>query len=348
MPGALGRRVRALRAANGLTQEALAAAALVSVQSVRNVEAPTYRLPTRSRDGGLVLELIAKALNEPLSALLAGCSDGEIADSVYSGLLTEVRGARVAQGPPATMRDFVASLPSGADAILGAPNLLSVCNAEAFAVIFALERIYTGYEALVVNEPPLIFLDDCDAQRWANGMRLQGDDRDVFLDLFKEYRSYFRERLDAGTKRYKVVLREQGLCAFLRGKSRARIDKQLNDISGALDNPAFQLVLHESHEPLTEHEVISVHQDVPSDLTDTLSIVIRQTTMANDAVEYCLIPMPRRFVALENDISAIETRWAEALDQYDRRRLEPLTDSSGRRVQRRTQNLIGHIKERLV
>lgn len=317
----IGERVRELRTARSLTREALVDRAFarglpLSVVTIQRIESPNYQLPTRHRRPKLGLEVIADCLEVDIVDLLRFCSDDEIRASCFAGRIEAARAARRRHSPKLPLRTFVKALPAEADSILGMPGVNSLQNAEAFAVIFELERHYPAMEALVVNEPPLIFLDDCDADSWAAGMDMPAGDVDVFLEIFREYREEFRSALFSGSKQYKVVLHREGLQAFLRDKPRDLAAAQVQDIASALDLPNFQLVLLDSRRPLRELEVISTAPVLKATTEDTLSVVIRQTSMRDARVEYCLVPMPQSPVALRDDLADFEEHWARAVEQY--------------------------------
>lgn len=102
--GALGRRVRELRAGRRWSQEKLSEATErmgvpVSVRTIRRVERQgiAYVLPRKWRQGGAKIEAIARAFGVDIADLLLECEDAEIQASCFVGLLGEVRLRRAAR-----------------------------------------------------------------------------------------------------------------------------------------------------------------------------------------------------------------------------------------------------------
>jgi transcriptional regulator with XRE-family HTH domain len=338
-PVALSAKLKELRRAKGWTQEQLAGRATeltpnrpVSVDFVRKLERtrPPYALPRRVKTGSFAIESVAKALDVPLEALLLECfSDQELRESCFV-YVPERRSRTLANSAVVrgrSFRTFAKSLPTELDELLELPGLLRLRNAEAFAYIFALERKFDSLEMLIVDEPPIIFLDDEDIRQWAAGMRLDSDDRDAFTELVRDYQSHFRHLASTGHKRYQIVLNKRRFVRFLRTKDPSLAAKVIDDIVGMLRSaPLFELVIVDNPHPPPELEVISRHQIIPTSLDETLSVVIRETSMSASKVEFTLIPMPQTLSSVQQDIGQIEQQWSLALDQYRAQQGDDLAD----------------------
>lgn len=276
-----------------------------------------YRLPTRLSSRGLAIETVARALNVELDELLECFSDAELAGSCFAH---RVAARRALPSRAEGLAAFAAALPGGTAELLRVPGVAHLQNAQAFAYLFALEREYPGLEMLVADEPPLIFVDEEDRERWMAGMGLGGDDADTFRRLFADYQTHFRTLALSGRKRYQVVLNRQTFAAFLSHKSPSRaaglVDDMITMISTA---PMFQMLLVDYPRPPAELEIISRHRSIPSDFADTLSVVIRQTSRTSATVEYSLIPMPQTYMSLHRDIAEANRCWSIGLDQYESR-----------------------------
>jgi hypothetical protein len=277
-----------------------------------------FALPKKDRRDFNAFEAVLRGLEIDLMDALETFSDDEIMSSIYSARLPAIQERRVLRQSLAkhpSLREVIDSLPSQAAELLALPSLNSFSNATAFALIFALEREFAGLEMLIVREPPLIFFDDEDVGRWVHGMDLDSPDREVFRRHFADYRMYFRDLAVKGLKRYRVVLIMHTLLQFLEGKSRSRALKQIQDLIEFMKLPNFELILLDRDPEPAELEVISRHPEVPSDLSDTLSVVIRQTPVGKGKVEYLLIPMPQSAISLQTDRGMIEQMWALGVDQ---------------------------------
>lgn len=335
----LARRLKELRLSLELSQEKLAERATgfhprgISVETVRKLESVKHPRPLpRRRPAGeaYALEYIAKALNVDVAVLLRACfTSKELLESGFAWVVEQQHERERVYAPVLasdSLSEFAESLPQETAALLALPGLLQLRNAEAFAYIFALERGLSGLEMLIVHEPPIIFLDSEDVERWAQGMRLPGGDHKVFVRLVADYQRHFRALAESGTKRYQIVLNKTPFVGFLKGKSRDAGIKQVADLLRMIrSSPLFELVLLDTEPPPDEFEVISRHHNIPTTLEDTLSVVIRQTSISAARVEYCLIPMPPSLSGLQRDIARIEEAWSVALDQY---RSYPLASSS--------------------
>ena len=197
------------------------------------------------------------------------------------------------------------------------PGLISLQNAEAFAYIFALEKCYLGLEMSLVNEPPIIMLSLDDIAHWADGMRLDQDDRAVFIDLVKEYQEFFRSLVLAHKKRYQVVLSKRGLERFFSRKSPEDARNGILDMIKLLRaSHSFELILADLPEPVEELEVISRFESIPTSFADTLSVVLRRSSLSSQEIEYSLVPMPPSIMSLQRDIAKIDQQWSIGLDQY--------------------------------
>jgi len=215
---------------------------------------------------------------------------------------------------------FIEALPTSAEELLHVPGVAHLKNERAFAYLFALEREYAGLETLVGDEPPLIFVDGEDLERWTTGMGLDEADGATFRSLFAAYQSHFWELARRGRKRYQVALNKQTFAAFLARKSPKRAAELVDAMIAMLhEAPFFQLVLVDYPRPPEELEIISRHGQIPPDFADTLSVVIRQTSRHSTTVEYSLIPMPQTYMSLSRDIAAANRCWSIGLDQYESR-----------------------------
>jgi transcriptional regulator with XRE-family HTH domain len=327
----LAEHLKRLRLERQLTQERLAERAslidpsvTVSVDTVRALERLNTprplprRRPSRDR---FTLELVLEALDADVAETLCSCfSDEELRQSSFSWVVERRRKLLDDYHDilhRRSLADFIEALPATVGELLALPGVINLRNAEAFSYIFALERCYDGLEMLVVNEPPIALLLEEDVQDWAKGMKLQPQDRYAFLEQVSSYQRYFRTLATSGSKRYQVVLSKRGLERFLSRRTAARVAEFLNGTVSLLEEaPGFELVLLDSPAQLEELEVISRHQTIPTTLSETLSVVIRQNSMSADDVEYCLVPMPPLLSSLQRDIAKIEQHWSLALDQY--------------------------------
>jgi hypothetical protein len=275
-----------------------------------------YRLPTRMSTRGLAIVAVARALNVELEELLECFSADELRHSCFAHVVP-------VPAPVATagsLAAFIEALPTTAAELLRVPGAAHLKNQEAFAYIFALEREYPGLEMLVGDEPPFIFLDDEDLDRWIEGMALNADDAATFRTLFADYQAHFRGLALRGRKRYQVVLNKQTFAAFLSRKTPRKAAELVDGMIAVLtEAPLFQLLLVDYPRPPDELEIISRHNQIPSDFADTLSVVIRQTSRDSAHVEYSLIPMPQTYMSLHRDIAEANRAWSIGLDQYESR-----------------------------
>ncbi|MGH9281061.1 MAG: hypothetical protein ACRD12_23610 [Acidimicrobiales bacterium] len=317
-------RLRRLRAAEHLTREGLSVRTAeldpqrpVSVAMVALMESRTrpYRLPTRMSTRGLAIVAVARALNVALDELLECFSSEELQKSCFAHYAPEGERHR-----PGRLAAFIEALPTTAGELLRFPGAAHLTNQEAFAYLFALEREYPGLEMLVGDEPPLMFVDGEDLDRWIAGMGLDGGDATTFRRLFGDYRDHFRGLALRGRKRYQVVLNKQTFAAFLARKSPGRAAELVDDMVAMLhEAPLFQMLLVDYPRPPAELEIISRHHQIPPDFADTLSAVIRQTSRQSTPVEYSLIPMPQTYMSLHRDIAEANRAWSIGLDQYESR-----------------------------
>ena len=316
-------RLRRLRAREHLTREGLSVRTAeldpqrpVSVATIALMESRLnpYRLPTRPSTKGLAIVAVARALNVALEELLECFSADELRESCFAHELP-------ASAPDAgSLAAFIDGLPTAAADLLQVPGAAHLKNAQAFAYLFALEREYPGLEMLVGDEPPFLFVDDEDLDRWIAGMGLDDADSATFRTLFAAYQTHFRDLALRGRKRYQVALNKQTFAAFLSRKSPRRAAALVDNITAMLhEAPLFQLILVDYPRPPDELEIISRHNQVPTDLADTLSVVIRQTSRHSTTVEYSLIPMPQTYMSLSRDIAEATRCWSIGLDQYESR-----------------------------
>jgi transcriptional regulator with XRE-family HTH domain len=309
------------RSQRHLTQEQLAERAGVSDRTVRDIESGSAPFPTRRRAGGLAIENLADELGTSLPELLraAGLTASDVAGTSLASYLDDqeepVLPVRDLLAAP--LADFVQMLPEAPDDLLQLP-VLALTDAKAFAYIFALERAYPALEMLIVNEPPILLLDEEDVGTWIDGMGLQGADRGTFRALVATYRDHWLRQVEDRQKRYQVVLRTQGYASFLARKpTLALVRQHVERLASLVDAPTgFELVFLDSDVELDEYEVISATREIPPTYEDTLSVVIRQTSMSATKVEYSITPMPHSYTALQRDIARIHGSWASALDSY--------------------------------
>ncbi len=319
-------RLRRLRAHERLTREGLSVRTAeldpqrpVSVAMIALMESRStpYRLPTRMSTRGLAIVAVARALNVGVEELLECFSAEELRGSCFASL------AVTPELEAGSLAAFIAALPTSAAELLRVPAVAHLTNEQAFAYIFALEREYPGLEMLVGDEPPLIFVDDEDLARWIDGMGLNDADGETFRALFASYQAHFRDLALRGRKRYQVALNKQTFAAFLSRKSPRRAAELVDSMIAMLhDAPFFQVVLVDYPRPPEELEIISRHGQIPPDFSDTLSVVIRQTSRHSTPVEYSLIPMPQTYMSLNRDIAEANRCWSIGLDQYESRHRE--------------------------
>lgn len=330
-PQKLARAIRRLRLAKSLSQEKLAERAsmlvpnmTISVDTVRILESERIARPLpvrRPPKAYFALELIAMTLGVELEHLLVECfSDEELAASSFA-FVVDVRDSTIGQFnevlDSGSLADFIDSMPAGIDELMRLPGVLQLKNAEAFVYIFALERSLPALEMAILSEPPVIFLDHEEIVRWATGMGLRSADFDTFVSLVANYREYSRGLALDGSKRYKIVLVKQTLLQFFTTKSRPAVRAIIEDIIFMLDSaPSFELVILDLPGGTDELEIICGHREIPSSLDSTVSLVIRQTSMSAEDVEYSLVPMPPTLSGLQRDISKVNQYWSLALDQY--------------------------------
>ena len=321
-----GDRLRRLRAREHLTREGLSVRTAeidpqrpVSVAMIALMEGRSspYRLPTRMSTRGLAIVAVARALNVPLDELLECFSAEELVRSCFASHAAVMASAAAGAG---SLAAFISALPSSAGELLQVPGVAHLTNQEAFAYIFALEREYPGLEMLVGDEPPFLFVDEEDLDRWIAGMGLDEADSATFRSLFAEYQAHFRDLALRGRKRYQVALNKQTFSAFLGRKSPKRAAELVDNMIAMLhEAPLFQLLLVDYPRPPDELEIISRHNQIPTDFADTLSVVIRQTSRHSTPVEYSLIPMPQTYLSLSRDIAEANRCWSIGLDQYESR-----------------------------
>lgn len=320
----LADRLRRLRAREHLTREGLSVRTAeldpqrpVSVAMVALMESRStpYRLPTRMATRGLAIVAVARALNVGLEELLECFSAAELSQSCFAH-----EADRATLPASGSLAAFIGALPRRAEELLQVPGAAHLKNERAFAYLFALEREYEGLETLVGDEPPFLFVDDEDLERWIGGMSLDEADGATFRALFAEYQSHFRDLALRGRKRYQVALNRHTFAAFLARKSAKRAAALVDNMTAMLhDAPQFQLVLVDYPRPPDELEIISRHNQIPPDFSDTLSVVIRQTSRHSTPVEYSLIPMPQTYMSLSRDIAEANRCWSVGLDQYESR-----------------------------
>lgn len=285
----------------------------------------TYRLPQRTLRSGTRLEAVARALSVPLGYLLAGFPEAEVRRSVF--------GPRVARGEiqlqdqlddrGQSFADFLKTLPTDEHKLLEQP-FYSFRNAHAFAIIFRLERIFSGREELIVNDPPLIFWDDDDVTLWIRNMGLSEHDGRDFRKEFQNYQEYFRTLARKGKKSYRVVLNAQTFQHFLERKTAAAKRRLLDLLIEFVGVPTFHLVLLNppagpmiGDGRMDELEIICKTSEIPPSLEGTLSVVIKQTPVDVQPTEYFVAPSSLSNYLLQRERRVIESAWQAALQQYE-------------------------------
>lgn len=288
-----------------------------------------YKLPGRiaSRKKTPSIETLAQTLDVPLGYLLAGFTDDEIAHSIYgsrvkSGEICLVPALRAPQ-PNVSFQHFLRRLPSSESELLDL-SLGTFRNQYAFSLVFQIEKIYSGLEMLLVNEPPLILWDEEDISLWLGNMKLSADDNRTMRKEFARYQSYFRELARDRKKRYKIVINYPTLRRFLERKSARARSAFVEDVRRFLSLPTFDLILyrpashHKAHtdEASAEAEVLCKHLAIPPSFEDTISVQIKQTPPHIDPVEYFVSPLPKAKAMIQQEMAAIDRAYALALDQY--------------------------------
>ncbi|MDO1560111.1 hypothetical protein Q0812_11805 [Brevundimonas sp. 2R-24] len=284
------------------------------------------RRPTTYRDPPL--ELVAKALDVPLGYLLGGYSNDEIAASHYAEAVRAGRIQLLDELRPAAdqkeLRMFIRQLPTNEDEIFQLP-LYSFQNERALAVIFAIEKIYCGYELLIVNEPPFVLWGEDDIEAWAVSMSIAGIALDVFCEEFDSYKRYFRTLIERGEKNYKVVVNFPTLKRFLNRKSRASRRAWVTDAVALLGFENFNMIFYRppggertyaDDEGLHECEVLCKTREIPISLAGMVSCQIMQTPPHVKPTSYIISPAPRDVVMVQRELSRIDTMWAQAQAQY--------------------------------
>jgi len=332
-------RIKRRRQALGITQQqlrdridsALHAKDYMSRETLRDMEgggSKLYRLPSRLSGKGLSpVEAVALGLSVPLGYLLGGFSEAELRTSCFwerigSGkivLLNDLLALEARGG----FADFVAGLPNTEDELFKLP-LHTYKNERAFAAIFRIERLYSGLEMVVVNEPPLIFWDDEDVDAWINNMELNEADTGAFRFEFQQYRDHFRQLAQDRKKSYRVVLNRATFSQWLKRKPKAKRQEQLALMEQFAKLPNFELVFlrpaeHGRHRTnaMPEKEVLSKHRTVPELLEDTIAIQISQTPPDHRPVEYCLTPLHSHGYLLQEEKSHIDLARAKAIEQAE-------------------------------
>lgn len=309
------------------------AGACVSLSTLKNMEnkARRYELPRKKPSSfrPSALELVASALDVPLGYLLRGFAENEIERSHYgaavrSGRIELFEELRPAQSPEERLTMFIATLPTTEEGIFSLP-LYSFQNERALTAVFAIERIYRGFEMLIINEPPFVLWDDQDITGWSDSMGLDGEDHDVFVAEFCSYKRYFRNLIVAGKKNYKVVVNYPRLKRFLARKSSTTRAAWIDDTAWLLGHPNFNLIIHRPAQPhgdyvsddgVHECEVLCKTQDIPITLEGMVACQILQTPPHIKPTSYIVSPAPRDVVMVQREMNRVDTAWAEALSQY--------------------------------
>lgn len=341
--------------------ESLHGAGAVSISTLIKMEKvgrDSYKLPKRPGKSPSLIEMVADTLSVDIGYLLAGFPRREIENSIFGarlemGEILLVHDLAPRDREPFT--DFLKSLPTK-EADLLSLKLHSYRNERAFAVISRLERIYSGFEMLVVNEPPLMFWDDEDVLFWARNMELDKRDSADLINEFASYRQYFQPRAKNNSKIYKVVLKLQTFRRFLEHKSPENITKQINKMIEFLDYESFNMVLLEPElsqtlrqrdNELDEYEIISKHKIIPSSLEDSLSVQIQQTPPDHKPVEYFVRPFHPSIYFLSLDKTRIDNLWAKALDQY-RRSLHPQEQLTAEKLRKTSKTILEQLRDEFI
>lgn len=297
----------------------------ISLETIRNMERerPCYGLPRRRSTGELPLIVcIAKALGVPLGYLLGGFSKSQLESSCFS---TQIHNGSIIptdalrqEGGIGRLTDFLKTLPDSEKELLTLP-LHSYRNERAFAVIFRIERIFSGLEMLIVNEPPLLFWDDEDVDFWSQNMGIDDVDSDVFKAEFREYGEHFRGLARRRAKKYRIVLNRPTFVKWLKRKARQNRRLQLDLMVEFVQMPNCEILFlnlqEKSAKAIDEKEVICKFQEIPDTMVDTLAIQILQTPPDHRPVEYFLTPIPPNKFLLQTEKSNIDLAWAAALDE---------------------------------
>lgn len=177
----LSELVRAKRAERGWTQAQLADRAGVAVDSIRRLESGSYALPVRPRAAGHLLDHFARALGlDVCTVVRAYFSEEDIANSDYRRCVASSADTDTKSGSPhvpATLADYVRSLPTGRDLIAQAALL----NAHAIAFLIALETEFNAFEFLVTNQPPfMLFADEEYVVTGSASVELPETDRETY------------------------------------------------------------------------------------------------------------------------------------------------------------------------
>jgi len=304
-----------------------------------------YKLPRTLRKKNTI-ESVAEALSVPLGYLLSGFSEAELMKSCYRDkiisdrihLIDDLKEDAIQRAE--SYRSFIKSLPHDEKALYALP-WHSLENQYAFAVIDRMERIYSGSETLILNEPPLIFWDSDDLGSWIANMKLSDEDAREFRILFDEYREYFRGRVKNDEKAYKIALNQNTFVKYLERKPRKNREFIVNDIITFLDYPLFNLILlkppreggfivRENIDTVVEYEIISKYKKIPDSMEGTMTIAVRQTPPYKKPVSYVLTPQSQVRTLIQRDKARIDEEWARALDQYEQDYKEKLGKARGK------------------
>ncbi len=279
----LGDEIRDLRESLGLTQDQLADKAGVSTASINRIERGKHKLPRQPRAGGLALDKICRALNrDPCSIVLACFDKGAVEDSVYRRCLleetAESKDAQLVNAAP--LQRFIDSLDPG-----GEPpsTRYAILNAQAMAVLVALEREFSAFELLLSNQPPFILFADVEyVTEGSSSTELTREDRLTYNQMVYEHQLWSRNQLEAGDKRYEIVIHLRSMIDFLSRRSRDRATQVANDMKTLLRFPAMDMWLIDREEPLDEIEIMS--KQSPPDLYQrgrTVSVQHRRVGIEN-------------------------------------------------------------------
>ena len=335
----------------------------VSNSTLKNMENANrrYQLPKKksSKNKPMPLDLIADALTVPLGYFLAGFSLAELEKSFYgpavkAGHIKLISELRPQSNKDKTLAEFIGELPSTEDELFNLP-LYSFRNQYALSVIFRIERVFSGYEMLYVNEPPFILWDDDDVDGWITSMDMSFYDGRIFRSEFSDYRKYFMNLVQKKQKTYKVVVNMPTLKNFVKRKNvKARL-ALLRATENLLKHGNFNMVIidttdrietHQADGAIHECEVLCKHQIIPMSLEDTVACQILQTPPHQTPTSYFISPAPKQTVMVQRQIARIDGAWAEAISQYGKEiQLEATTSLTDPQIRAFTESLLQKICE---
>jgi len=316
--------VRSKRAGRGWTQDQLASAARVSIDTVRRCEAGLYTLPKRPRARGHVLDSLARALGfEPCDVVRTCFTPGAVRSSDYRRCLdTNRKPTRVGQKRHKSFRDYVSELSQGADELVAQAAML---NAQAIAFLINLEKQFSAFEFLITNQPPfMLFADDEYVTTGSASVQLDEADREAYHALVFSHREYVRDLTSRGHKHYRVVLHKQSLIAFLNSRVVVRAANIVADMKSFLHYDGFDLVIMEASEPFDEFELLSkTYPFRPGVEKSAISVRHRRIGLGNTAV-YQLALVGSNHELVNEDHARADSLWRQGLAQMEELATGPL------------------------